>query len=187
MSKPKLQDLESNRVFKRRKPKPYWDKKWLIAEYIEKKRSAQDIATEYGGSESNVLYFLAKNNISCRTISQARKIKKWGLNGANNPMYGKFGAKNPNWIDGSSPERQKMYARSVWKELIKSVFSRDEYKCLRCGALRSGSNKLHAHHIKPWAGNKKFRFSLSNIITVCRNCHNWIHSKANINNEYLSS
>lgn len=187
MSKPKLKGLESSLAFKRREPKPYWEKKWLIAEYVKKGRSAQEIATEFGCAETNVLYFLAKHAIPKRTVKEVRQVKKWGLSGAANGMYGRCGADNPRWIDGSSPERQTMYARSFWKELAKTVLERDGYKCLRCKCAHSGGNKLHAHHIKPWAGNPKSRFLLSNIVTVCQKCHNWIHSKANANNEYLSS
>ena len=34
--------------------------------------------------------------------------------------------------------------------------------------------------------NPDYRFELSNIITVCQSCHNWIHSKENTKNEFLS-
>ena len=118
-------------------------------------------------------------------MSTIRKIKKWGSRGEANGMYGKCGDQNPRWIDGSSPLRQTMYARSFWKEIAKEVIKRDEYKCKKCESSHTAKNKLHAHHIKPWAGNPNFRFDLNNIITICQTCHNWIHSKKNINHEYL--
>jgi transposase-like protein len=187
MSQPKLHDSESSRAFKRREPKPYWEKKWLVAEYVKKGRSAQEIAAEFGCAETNVLYFLTKNGIPRRSMKEVRQVKTWAMSGAANGMYGKCGAQNPRWIDGSAPERQTMYARSFWKELAKVVLERDSYKCQRCNATHSGKNKLHAHHIKTWAGNPKSRFLLPNIIILCQTCHNWVHSKANVNNEYLSS
>ncbi len=186
MSKPKSKDLESNQEFKRREPKPYWEKKWLTKEYVTKGRSAQEIANECGGAESNVLYFLAKHGIPRRTVKQARKLKRWGLKGEANGMYGRCGSRNPRWIDGSSPERQTIYARCFWKELAKAVYQRDGYACLRCKCSHTGENKLHAHHVKPWAGNKDSRFVLSNIVTLCHKCHIWVHSKANNLSEYLS-
>ena len=177
----------SSPAIKRREPKPYWNKKWLEREYVARKRSAFEIASEYGGSEGNVLYFLSKHSIPRRSTSEVRASKKWGSHGAANPMFGRCGSKNPRWIDGSSPERQRMYARSFWKDLVRSVYARDGYKCVRCGAVHGTANRLHAHHVKPWAGNPNARFSLSNIVTVCNVCHNWIHSGKNVRCEYLSS
>lgn len=177
---------EGLRPAKRREPKPYWSEDWLRREYVDQKRSAFDIAKECGGGETNVLYFLSKHNISRRSMVEIRKIKKWGLSGKANGMFGRCGDKNPRWIDGSSPERQTMYARSFWKELVRTVYARDGYKCLRCGSAHTMSNRLHAHHVKSWAGNPDARFDLSNILTLCKLCHNWVHSKKNTKREYLS-
>lgn len=167
--------------------KEHWDKEWLYNEYYTKKRSAGEIASDIGCTEANILYWLRKHGIARRSISDARAIKKWGLCGEKNGMYGRCGSENPRWIDGSSPDRQTMYARSFWKELSKAVYERDGYKCVRCGQKHDAKHKLHAHHIRPWAGSPEYRFELSNIITLCQNCHNWVHSKENANNEYLSS
>lgn len=165
--------------------KPFWDYAYLELEYLVKKRSAYDIASEWGVTEGNVLYWLHKNNVPRRDTRETRKIKYWGVKGIDNPMFGRCGSDNPNWIDGSSPERQSNYARSFWKEIAKEILERDGYKCVRCGALHSGKNKLHAHHLKSWAGHKDDRFELANIITVCQRCHSWIHSKENVNSEYI--
>lgn len=205
MSNKNSQDSESNRDDKGRfvkgksnspetqfKKGQHWrpeqvfrHKDYLAEEYVNKQRSAAEIATEHGVTEAAILFWMRKHGIPRRTVSEAREVKKWGASGEDNPMYGRCGSDNPNWIDGSSPDRQKMYARSFWKELAKVVLERDGYKCQRCGAAHTGKNKLHAHHIKPWAGNPDSRFELSNIVTVCQSCHNWIHSKENINSEFL--
>lgn len=170
-----------------RQPKPHWDKTWLRTEYSTKQRSAADIAQEMGCTENNILFWLAKHKIKTRTMTEVRKIKKWGLRGADNPMFGKCGSANPHWIDGSSPLRQSMYARSFWKELAKTVYERDNYQCCRCHSMRSGKKRLHAHHMKPWAGNPDSRFELENIVTLCRLCHNWVHSLKNKRDEFLFS
>ena len=78
-----------------------------------------------------------------------------------------------------------MYARSFWKELAKEVYKRDEYKCQNCGSKHTFKNKLHAHHTKTWAKFPMARFEIKNIITLCQECHNWVHSKKNINNNFL--
>lgn len=185
LSRPNSENAGLIPVFKRREPKPYWRKDWLQREY-SKGRSAAEIAKEFGCIENNVLYFLAKHGIPRRSMSEIRKRKKWGLHGEANGMFGRCGCRNPRWIDGSSPERNRMYARSFWKDLIRAIYERDDYKCARCGAPHSGKNRLHAHHVKPWAGNPNARFDLRNIITLCAACHTWVHSKRNVAREYLS-
>jgi 5-methylcytosine-specific restriction endonuclease McrA len=55
------------------------------------------------------------------------------------------------------------------------IFGRDRYKCKNCG--REGGDKgeveLHAHHIVPRSVGGKDR--LSNLVTLCRECHKAIH------------
>ena len=163
------------------------DRDFLIEEYIVKQHSASEIASAVGVTEAGVLYWLKKHKIPRRNVSQAREIKHWGLSGKDNPMYGKYGEESPNYIDGSSPERQSLYSRGEWKELVKDIYARDNYTCQRCRAGKTPENKLNAHHIKPWAGHPELRSEPSNIITLCVRCHRWIHSKENTNNEYLST
>ena len=95
--------------------RPFWDKDWLKKEYATK--SAADIAKEQNCHENSILFWLAKNKIKTRTISEARKIKHWGAGGDKNPMFGKCGKLSPRWNGGHSPERQSKYARYFWKEL----------------------------------------------------------------------
>ncbi len=157
-----------------RNHKPYWDKEWLENEYITKKKPANQIAKEQGCKENNILYFLNKYGIKPRTMKEIRKIKKWGLIGEANGMYGKTGDKNPNWDGGCSPERQSEYARSAWKELIKVILKRDNYTCQQCG---NKNGKFNVHHIKKWSRFPLLRFSPSNLITLCIKCHKKEHSK----------
>ena len=169
-----------------REPQKFRGKEYLLNEYKKKKRSASDISREFNVTDAAIYFWLKKHKIPRRSMTEIRRVKKWGLTGKQNGMFGRCGSKNPRWIDGSSPLRQTMYARSFWKELVKTVYKRDEYKCQRCGNPHTTKNRLHAHHIKPWAGNPDSRFELSNITTLCKACHNWVHSKGNIKNEYLS-
>lgn len=162
------------------------EREYLRREYTANKRSAADIAREHGVTEGAIFFWLYKHGISRRSISEARAVKKWGLSGSANGMYGRCGSQNPRWIDGSSPLRQRMYARSFWKELARRVYARDNYQCCRCGSPHAKGHPLHAHHVAPWAGNPDARFDLSNIITLCKPCHDWVHSTKNTKHEYLS-
>lgn len=61
-----------------------------------------------------------------------------------------------------------------YAEWRKFVFKRDNYTCQMCGK-RGGS--LNAHHIKPWAKYPDFRFDKENGITLCEQCHKYVHKK----------
>jgi hypothetical protein len=116
-------------------------------------------------------------------ISKSRTGKKYpNLAGKNNGMYGRTGKENPNWKGGVTPERQKLYVSEKWKEIIKTIFRRDNYRCAVCGGT---SRNLHAHHIKTWADYPENRLDIDNLITVCKKCHHWIHSKKNKNKDFL--
>jgi len=158
-----------------RKPKPYWSKEWLWKEYRENEKSANQIAKEQGCKENNILSFLKKLGIPRWTIEEIRARKKWGLKGKQNGMYGRTGESNPNWNGGCSPERQTIYARSVWKELANSILKRDNYTCQDCGVSHNKDNKLIVHHIKEWSRYPELRFEPDNLITLCVTCHKKRH------------
>lgn len=159
---------------------------YLLREYVQRQRSAADIAAEHGVTEGAVLHWLHKHGIPRRSVSQARAVKHWGAHGESNPMHGRTGKANPRFVDGSSPERQRAYASAGGKAFLRSVFDRDGYRCRRCGRGKSGPRGLHAHHIKPWAGNEALRFDVGNVVTLCRHCHEWVHSRANSGGEFLA-
>jgi thymidylate synthase (FAD) len=175
------------------KPGQHWrpaqafrDAAWLFAEYVNSGRSASEIAAQFCVSEGAIHFWLRKHGIPRRSISEARALKRWGALGAANPMFGKTGPANPHYIDGSSPERQRLYARGAGRDFIKRVYARDGYRCVRCSTPKGGPRSLHAHHVRPWAGNPALRFDDDNAVTLCRPCHSWVHSKANIDREYLA-
>lgn len=101
----------------------------------------------------------------------ARGPKPW-LRGERNGMAGRTGARNPNWRGGTSPERQRLYAGSAWRQLRRIVIARDEV-CVSCGS----STSRHLHHVKPWATYPDLRFDPENVVLLCRPCHHDIHRK----------
>ena len=176
------------------KPGTHWrpharfrEAKYLRDEYLGHKKSASEIASDNGVTENAIFFWLCKHKIPRRTVSQVRAIKHWGASGPNNPMFGRCGSKHPNWINGATPERQRVYAQSFWRELVKHVYKRDGYRCARCGKGHTRENKLHAHHVKPWGSHPESRLDLENLVTVCNKCHWWIHSNENKDHAFLSS
>lgn len=166
-----------------RDEKPHWREEWLRDRYEVDEMSAAEIAEEAGCTENNILYWMDKHGIKRRTISEAREVKSWSASGEANGMYGRTGADNPRYVDGSSPLRQRMYARGRGKAFLRKVLKRDDYTCQRCGS----GNDLHVHHIKPWAGNPGHRFDEGNVVTLCKDCHSWVHSNDNQAGEYLDA
>ena len=160
-----------------RSKKPFWDRKWLEKEYVNNGRTAEDIAKQFSVKGTAIFFWLKKHGIKCRSMSEIRKQKHWGLSGKQNGMYGKTGKQNPNWNGGHSPERQSVYARSAWKELAKTIFKRDNYVCKKCDAKHKTKVRLVVHHKRQWSKYPKFRFIPSNLITLCENCHKEIHKK----------
>lgn len=76
---------------------------------------------------------------------------------------------------------------SDWNQRRKSVYQRDEYECQNCGTKGGprGNAELHAHHIVPKSSGGTHE--LSNLQTVCEDCHNAIHNKAQAPTATLTS
>jgi hypothetical protein len=66
---------------------------------------------------------------------------------------------------------------SDWDDRRKRVYKRDNYTCQNCGIKggRKGHTKVHAHHIVPTS--KGGSHNMSNLTTICRQCHEAIHSE----------
>lgn len=83
------------------------------------------------------------------------------------------GAGNPNYIGGTRfPNRG-----SSWSKQRKLALVRDGYKCQICGLKKKkkGDRLVSVHHITPYKhfnGNHLVANQLSNLITLCRKCHN---------------
>lgn len=64
---------------------------------------------------------------------------------------------------------------SDWASRAKKVKKRDNYMCQNCGSLGGsrGTAQLEAHHVVP--KSKGGTHNLTNLITICEECHNAIH------------
>ncbi len=167
-----------------RKRKPYWGREWLSREYIEKQRSAAEIAEQFGITENAILFWIAKHNIPTRSTSEVRAIKHWGQKGEDNPMYGVRGAKHYNWKGGITPERQALYSTLEWAQAVISVWERDKGICQRCGTETTNRRKMHIHHIVPFQV-RELATHHDNLVSLCAKCHRFVHSPKNINHEFI--
>jgi hypothetical protein len=166
-----------------RKRKPFWDKEWLLNEYQNKGLSAKDISIQFNVTENAILFWLNKHKIKTRTMSEIRKRKYWGVWGDKNGMFGRINSESPNWKGGITQERQSFYSSLEWKNIIHAVYDKYNYKCNRCG---NNTKPMCIHHIVSFK-YKDIRCNLNNLVLLCQDCHHFIHSKLNVNNEYLMS
>lgn len=160
-----------------RSKKPHWNKSVLEQDYVIEKMSASVIAEKYGVTEANILYFLRKHGIPRRTHREARMLNRVGMVGKDNPMFGKREHLSGRWKGGKSPDRQKWYGRVEWREVRRQVEERDKGVCQICGFGKKGKRSIFIHHILSWKDYPAFRFTLTNLVTVCRKCHTLSHAK----------
>lgn len=75
-----------------------------------------------------------------------------------------------NWKNGTSliNDNRDSFEYKNWR---KSVYKRDNYKCVNCGSKQ----KLNAHHIKSWKDYPELRYEVENGITLCEKCHIQYH------------
>ena len=101
------------------------------------------------------------------------------------------GESHSNWIDGRTPEIQKIRKSVQMDEWRNSIFERDNFTCQICyDYSRKGHRVIfHAHHIKSFADILKDNciktikdarecrklWDISNGTTLCYECHYWVH------------
>lgn len=59
-----------------------------------------------------------------------------------------------------------------WESRRRRVYARDNNRCRNCGTAGDDA-ELHAHHIVP--KSRGGTHSLSNLVTLCRACHEAAH------------
>jgi 5-methylcytosine-specific restriction endonuclease McrA len=70
------------------------------------------------------------------------------------------------------------YDDPVYKEVRKKVLKRDGHCCQMPDC--ESKKKLHVHHIIPWSKAAYLRFDPSNLITLCKKCHESIKDMEHI-------
>lgn len=97
------------------------------------------------------------------------------------------GENSVSWKGGISPERAKLSNTPQWKNAVKAVWTRDDATCQRCHKKYTHDMKSYEiHHIISFV-HEEFRTDVDNLVLLCRDCHRWVHSKKNINKEFIKN
>ena len=76
------------------------------------------------------------------------------------------------WPEGYKPAT----SREVQPELRQMRLALDNYECQRCG-ISIEQAELHCHHYTGTVQNPIESADLDNTVTVCKNCHKWVHTQ----------
>lgn len=79
-----------------------------------------------------------------------------------------LGSGNPNWQKGRDKEAQKFYSSKQWRTLRLEVLARDGHKCTNCGVA---GGRLEVNHIQPRSVHPELKLDISNLETLCHQCH----------------
>ena len=196
-------DIERRDKGHQQKEGRYKNEEWLREQYVEDRRPIRDIADSCDVTRTTIRHWIHKFDIETRGLSESIKTQ-WEDNeerrekqakfmrnlekphverghhteetlqkmsevkmGENNPMFGATGEENPAWKE-DTPSR-RFYQRKKWRRTRQKALKRDEYQCTECGS----EDNLVVHHIEPLPDGDKF--SLENLITLCKTCHGSAH------------
>lgn len=149
------------------------DAEWLQCEYVERDKSAEQIAKELGCTPRTVTTALKAAGIEVRRTNKGRSFPESGKK-VSEALKGRFaGDKNPNWRGNAVKKYQRERTSYAAKEWAVAVKRRDGYKCVACGA----TGKLHAHHVISWRKDASKRFDVDNGISLCIPCHQKEHAR----------
>lgn len=124
-------------------PRPWCLRSWLASEYLERGRSAAEIARASGCHENNILSWLKKHGIPRRSMAEARVVKTWTTpRGDKNPMFGRRGDLSPTWRGGltatsalrwraNNPDKQRAACREWAQRNPLKVLAKTELRRAR--------------------------------------------------------
>ncbi|MHB9161696.1 MAG: HNH endonuclease [Nitrosotalea sp.] len=96
------------------------------------------------------------------------------------------GANNPRWQGGITSERAKADSSSRWRQLCKTIWTRDNAICQRCKIRFNHTQRTYeVHHVVPFRV-ESLRHEPTNLVLLCDPCHIWVHSRANTSKIFIS-
>ena len=138
----------------------------LVAVKPTDKRAGSNIVWELKCDCGNTA-FVSTNNLNSGHTRSCGCLKD-DLVGENHHSY------NPNKTDEERLKKRYILGKHTIDNFRNKVYQRDDYTCQICGDASGGN--LNAHHIESWNWAKDKRFTTSNGVTLCEECHNKFHN-----------
>ncbi|URZ07550.1 hypothetical protein CLROS_028890 [Clostridium felsineum] len=90
-----------------------------------------------------------------------------------------------NWIITLTQQHNihAFYVSTIWKHTRKEVLEEQNYECQRCKANGEYSEAATVHHIKHLRQYPQLALTKSNLMSVCKKCHNELHPEKNRNHK----
>lgn len=138
-----------------------------------KNRLGKKSTEEHKKKISQALKGKKPSNESRKKMSESAKKRKATPDTRRKMSEAMKGAKCHLWRGGITPINRHIRTTVEYKIWRQSVFERDNYTCIWCGARSGKGNKviLNADHIKPFAYYPELRFAIDNGRTLCEPCH----------------
>ena len=88
---------------------------------------------------------------------------------------GKQPAKEEKHNERFGTNNNEFYRSASWRSIRRQVLERDMHLCQICKAEGRYTIGDTVHHLEPLRANSYKAYSMDNLITVCRQCHNRLH------------
>ena len=96
------------------------------------------------------------------------------------------GHKSGRWKGGITTEQGAFFNSRQWKMVCRDIWSRDRRTCQRCGSVHDETQRTYeVHHRGSWLKFPELRTERSNLVLLCRKCHQFVHSRANEIGEFI--
>ncbi len=77
----------------------------------------------------------------------------------------------------SEDDTDKFYNSRTWRKLSKEARKRDKNECQHCKAKGLYKGAEQVHHIEELKLNPVRALDLTNLISLCKVCHNTVHDR----------
>ncbi len=142
-------------------------KKWVYTYGLSLNKKSPGSKTPWNKGQSGYHLNLSKDSRQKR-IDNAKK-------------YTKRGEESNFWKGGTSTERELIGAWT--RDVAPQVHNKFNFICQKC-RVRGGV--LHAHHLIPVYADESVAYEFDNLITLCKECHEFIHQN-NQEDEFAKS
>ena len=163
-------------------------KEFLTEEYVNKKKTYDQIAAEVGCGSTNVYHLVKKFNLPVRPRGELLKGRVYSPETLEKMAQGQMGKmlgeNNPKWKGGVSTDSTQIRKKAIYYTFRQRVLRFKGKVCAHCGVdlispcpCCNVKPVRHVHHLQSFADFPDLRFDSNNAIVLCEKCHRAEHKK----------